>query len=134
MALPRNPSKSEPQPGPPATILERMRNPCCVGLLLALTSTGCGSEVVHSLEQLPSGPERAMLPDLAPCVGRGSALSFDGIGARVIADLNSTGSLPTGNSARTVEMWAYVRPTSWAVNRHTLFEYGTNILHQAWAI
>jgi hypothetical protein len=73
-----------------------------------------------------------MVPDAAPCIGGGSALAFDGVGARVIADL--TGSLPTGNSARTVEMWAYVRPTSWAVNRHTLFEYGTNILHQAFAI
>src|SRR6185295_4285871 len=55
-----------------------------------------------------------------------------GAGARVVADLG--GSLPTGNTERTVEMWIYVRPTSWAVNRHTIFEYGLDTLHQAFAV
>jgi hypothetical protein len=54
------------------------------------------------------------------------------VGARVVADLG--GSLPTGNSWRTVEMWAYVKASSWAVNRHTIFEYGFDMLHQAFAI
>ena len=41
-------------------------------------------------------------------------------------------TLPSG------DIWtpsrSFVRPTSWAVNKHTLFEYGFNLLHQAWAI
>src|SRR5262245_41306270 len=113
-------------------MLDRMRNPSCVGIFLALTATGCQSQVVNSLELRPQGEDAAPPVDASPCIGGGSALSFDGVGARVEADL--AGSLPTGNSSRTVEMWAYVRPTSWAVNRHTLFEYGFNTLHQAFAI
>jgi hypothetical protein len=109
-----------------------MRSPPWVGVLLALTATGCQSQVVNSLELRPPVVDAGPPIDASPCIGGGSALSFDGIGARVVADL--AGSLPTGNSARTVEMWAYVRPTSWAINRYTLFEYGVNTLHQAFAI
>jgi hypothetical protein len=109
-----------------------MRSPSWVGVLLALAATGCQSQVVNSLELRPPGEDASAHIDASPCIGGGSALSFDGVGARVVADL--AGSLPTGNSARTVEMWAYVRPSSWAVNRHTLFEYGFDMLHQAFAI
>jgi hypothetical protein len=108
-----------------------MRNPSWVGIPLVLTAMGCQSQVVNSLEALPPVPDAGIV-DSSPCIGAGWALAFDGIGARVVADL--AGSLPTGNSARTVEMWAYVRPTSWAVNKHTLFEYGFMTLHQAFAI
>ena len=85
--------------------------------------SGCQTQVVNALEPHP-------VPDV-DC-SSGMALAFDGVQARVEAELS--GNLPTGNSARTVEMWAYVRPTSWAVNKHTLFEYGFNVLHEAWAI
>ncbi len=97
-----------------------------------MTLAGCQSQVINSLELRSPEPDASSSSDAAPCIGGGSALSFDGIGARVVADL--AGSLPTGNSARTVEMWAYVRPSSWAVNKHTLFEYGLNTLHEAFAI
>jgi hypothetical protein len=100
--------------------------------LFAWTLTGCGSQVVNSLEPLPVEKDAGPPFDATPCIGGGSALSFDGVGARVVADLG--GTLPTGNSERTAEMWIYVRPTSWARNRYTIFEYGFNTLHQAFAI
>jgi hypothetical protein len=100
----------------------RMRTHPCTGSLLVLLLASCQAQVVNSLE--PVGNH--------DCPGGGTALTFDGIGARVVANLG--GSLPTGNTERTAEMWVYVRPTSWAVNRHTIFEYGNGVLHQAFAI
>jgi hypothetical protein len=140
-------SKYEPRAGRTATTLDRMWIWSPAGMSLALALAGCQAQTVNSLDPLPVAPDGSLdafdafeggaspgdgAPDTPPCPGAGLALSFDGVQARVIADLG--GSLPTGNSARTVEMWAYVRPTSWAVNRHTLFEYGAGMLHQAWAI
>src|SRR5260370_9158908 len=93
--------------------------------LLIFAFAGCQTQVVNALEPRPPEPD-------APSCSAGMALAFDGLSSRVEAELG--GNLPTGNSARTVEMWAFVRPTSWAVNKHTLFEYGFNVLHQAWAI
>jgi len=92
------------------------------GSLLVLLLASCQTQVINSLE--PVGSHE--------CPGGGTALTFDGIGARVVAELG--GSLPTGNTERTAEMWVYVKPTSWAINRHTIFEYGIDTLHQAFAI
>jgi hypothetical protein len=87
--------------------------------LLVLSLVSCQTEVVNSLEK-------------KPCPSGGMALAFDGIAARVTADLG--GVLPTGNSARTVELWVYTRPSSWEINIHTIFEYGIDSLNQAFAI
>ena len=42
--------------------------------------------------------------------------------------------VPTGNTERTVEMWISPRASSWAINRHTIFEYGFDVLHQAFGV
>jgi Concanavalin A-like lectin/glucanases superfamily len=94
--------------------------PCLRSLVVLLA--GCQTQVVNSLEQVGT-------PD---CPSGGRALAFDGVQARVVAELG--GSLPTGNTERTAEMWIFVKPTSWAINRHTIFEYGFDTLHQAFAI
>jgi hypothetical protein len=101
-----------------------MRVPFWAKPLLPFALAGCQTQVVNALEPHPPGPDVQCSP--------GYALAFDGVLSRVEADLG--GNLPTGNTARTVEMWAFVRPTSWGVNKHTFFEYGVNMLHQAWAI
>jgi hypothetical protein len=94
----------------------------CLRSLFVLLLTSCQTQVVNSLEQVST-------PD---CPSGGMALAFDGIGARVVAELGA--SLPTGNTERTAEMWIFVRPSSWAYNRRTIFEYGVDTLHEAFAI
>jgi Concanavalin A-like lectin/glucanases superfamily len=103
--------------------------------LLSLFFLGCGPQTVNAIELRRGASADAAVPgDMgdAGCPGVGRALSFDGLTARVEVDLG--GTLPTGNTARTVEAWVYTRPTSWALDRHTIFEYGTNITRQAFAI
>lgn len=102
---------------------------------LALVSLGCGPQTVNAIELRKAGSADAAIPgdtSDAACPGGGTALSFDGVAARVEVDLG--GALPTGNTARTVETWVYTRPTSWALDRHTIFEYGDNVTRQAFAI
>jgi hypothetical protein len=100
-----------------------------VGLALLLWS--CGTQTVNAIELLPESAGAA-IPSDSGCPGSGYALSFDGIAAHLEVDLG--GTLPTGNTARTVEAWVYTRRTSWMMDRHTIFEYGTNITRQAFAI
>jgi hypothetical protein len=64
------------------------------------------------------------------CAGNAVSLSANGTGtasdaahARVMVDLMT--DLPIGNATRTLEFWAYVKPTDWAGDVNTLFEYGT---------
>ncbi len=100
---------------------------------VALGLTSCQTDVVNALELRPGGLlDAAARPERNDCPGGGTALAFDGEGARLLVDLG--GNLPTGNSARTVEMWAYVKPTSWAKDRHTLFEYGIDTLNHTFAV
>ncbi len=101
--------------------------------LFALGLTACQTDVVHALEQRSLvALDAALDGEHDDCPGGGTALAFDGESTRLLVDLG--GNLPTGNSARTVEMWAYVKPTSWAKDRHTLFEYGINTLNHAFAV
>ena len=94
----------------------------CIWWLLPSIFVGCQTEIVNSLEPVST----------VDCPSGGSALAFDGVGARVVAELG--GSLPTGNTERTVEMWISPKASSWAINRHTMFEYGFGVLHQAFAV
>jgi hypothetical protein len=48
--------------------------------------------------------------------------------------ISADATIPTADADRTVELWAYSRPGSWAVDTNTLFDYGTNVLHQAFGI
>jgi hypothetical protein len=53
----------------------------------------------------------------------GTGVGGDGAHARVMVDLMT--DLPIGNAVRTIEFWAYVKPTDWAGDQNTMFEYGT---------
>jgi hypothetical protein len=53
----------------------------------------------------------------------GTAAASDAAHARVMVDLMT--DLPIGNANRTLEFWAYIKPTDWAGDVNTLFEYGT---------
>lgn len=46
--------------------------------------------------------------------------------ARVMVDFMSSADLPVGNASRTVELWAFVKTSSWVGDANTLFFYGTN--------
>jgi hypothetical protein len=104
-------------------------------LAVLLSCCGCSSQTVNAIELRQGATIDASMPgDLgdAACPGGGYALSFDGIAARLEVDLG--GALPTGNTARTVEAWVYTRPTSWMLDRHTIFEYGSDVTRRAFAI
>jgi hypothetical protein len=102
-------------------------------LPLCALALGCGAPAVSKGETpVEAGASNPTDSRDAACPGGGSALWFDGIAAWVGADLGA--DLPTGNRARTVEAWVYTRATSWAVDAHTIFEYGSNVTRQAFAI
>jgi hypothetical protein len=44
----------------------------------------------------------------------------------VVVNFNGSADLPTGNTQRTIEFWAYVLSSSWAGDVNTMFFYGTN--------
>ncbi len=46
--------------------------------------------------------------------------------ARVMVDFMNSADLPIGNANRTIELWAFVRTSSWVGDANTLFFYGTN--------
>lgn len=63
------------------------------------------------------------------CAGGAISLSANGTGtmsdaarARVVIDMMS--DLPIGNSDRTIEFWAYIKPTDWIGERNEIFVYG----------
>jgi hypothetical protein len=64
----------------------------------------------------------------------GHAISFnansgangDPAKASVLVTFNGSADLPTGNTNRTIEFWAYVLTSSWAADANTMFFYGTN--------
>jgi hypothetical protein len=63
------------------------------------------------------------------CAGGAISLSANGTGtmsdaarARVVIDMMS--DLPIGNSDRTIEFWAYIKPTDWVGERNEIFVYG----------
>lgn len=62
----------------------------------------------------------------------GKAGNFDGSSDYV--SVNSSATIPTGGTARTLEMWVYTTDNSWADNANTIFEYGTNTTRQAFGI
>jgi hypothetical protein len=64
------------------------------------------------------------------CGGNAISLASNGTGsasdaaqARVVIDLMN--DLPIGNANRTVEFWAYIKPTDWVGEKNELFVYGT---------
>ncbi len=46
--------------------------------------------------------------------------------ARVMVDFGNSADLPVGNASRTIELWAFVKTSSWVGDANTLFFYGTN--------
>jgi len=52
----------------------------------------------------------------------GTASASDAAKARVVIDLMN--DLPTGNTSRTIELWAYMKSSDWTANTNTLFFYG----------
>jgi len=64
-----------------------------------------------------------------PCPGKAIALDSNVAGpadpnkSRVMVDFGAT-DLPIGNAARTIELWAFVRTSSWRGDANTIFEYG----------
>ncbi len=62
----------------------------------------------------------------------GKAGNFEGNSDYV--SVNSSATIPTGGTARTLEMWVYTTDNSWADNANTIFEYGTNTTRQAFGI
>ena len=86
--------------------------------------SGGGGEVDAALD---TGP--------VSCAGMAIALDSnvstngDPARARVMVDFTATTDtdLPIGNAARTVELWAFVRGTSWRGDANTVFEYGQTV-------
>jgi hypothetical protein len=46
--------------------------------------------------------------------------------ARVMVDFMNSADLPVANANRTIELWAFVKTSSWVGDANTLFFYGTN--------
>ena len=68
-----------------------------------------------------------------PCAGMAISLdsnvptNSDPAMSRVMVDFGAMADnvdLPVGNAARTIELWAFVRTTSWKGDANTIFEYG----------
>jgi large repetitive protein len=64
------------------------------------------------------------------CAGNAVSLSANGTGtasdaahARVVIDL--LGDLPIANSKRSVEFWAYIKPTDWVGEKNEVYVYGS---------
>ena len=64
------------------------------------------------------------------CGGNAISLASNGTGnasdaaqAHVLIDLMN--DLPIGNANRTIEFWAYIKPTDWVGEKNELFVYGT---------
>ena len=55
------------------------------------------------------------------------ATASDPAAQRVVVDFGTSMDLPIGNAVRTVELWAYVLPSSWKGDSNTLWEYGTTV-------
>lgn len=81
---------------------------------------------------LPSAGDSGGADDNAAgksCAGNAISLSANGTGtasdaaqSRVLVDVMS--DLPLGNAARTVEFWAYIKPTDWVGERNAIYIYG----------
>jgi len=54
--------------------------------------------------------------------GKTSAITLDGTNSYITSTVSN---LPTGNSARTINMWFYTNSNSWSRDTKTLFEYGS---------
>ena len=64
------------------------------------------------------------------CAGRAISLSANGTGtdsdaaqAEVVIDLGT--ALPIANARRTVEFWAYIKPTDWVGDKNEIYYYGS---------
>lgn len=68
----------------------------------------------------------------ASCAGHAVAFNANIAGnsdpamARVMVDFMNSTDLPVGNANRTIELWAFVKTSSWVGDANTLFFYGTN--------
>ena len=68
----------------------------------------------------------------ANCAGHAVAFNANIAGnndpamARVMVDFMNSADLPVANASRTIELWAFVRTSSWVGDANTLFFYGTN--------
>ena len=65
----------------------------------------------------------------ANCVGRAISLSSNGTGmdsdaaqAEIMIDLGT--ALPIGNAHRTIEFWAYIKPTDWVGDKNEIYYTG----------
>ena len=87
-------------------------------------SAGAGTDIA------PAGDRRgADSPAGKNCAGNALSLSANGTGmasdaaqARVLIDV--MGDLPLGNAPRTVEFWAYIKPSDWVGERNAIYIYG----------
>jgi hypothetical protein len=52
----------------------------------------------------------------------GSGMDSDAARARVVIDLLT--DLPIGNADRTIEFWAYIKPTDWVGEKNEIYVYG----------
>jgi hypothetical protein len=91
-----------------------------------------------------SGDVDAMV-DTGPVPCAGMAISFDSnvplaadpAKSRVMVDFGAMADnmdLPVGNAARTLELWAFVRTTSWRGDANTVFEYGQTVTNGGYGL
>jgi len=64
------------------------------------------------------------------CAGNAISLSANGTGtasdaAQARVEMNLMGDLPIGNASRTIEFWAYIKPTDWRGEVNEVYYYGT---------
>ena len=99
-----------------------------------LVLSACGPQTVNAIELRQLGVADAAVEANtvdATCLGGGSASRSTvlPLGSRsILANLAHRQQRSNGRT------WAYTRPTSWALDRHTIFEYGDNITREGFAI
>ena len=106
---------------------------------------GGGGVIVPDASDMSDGPSGEPSADLvaevpsAPCPGAGKSLHFQDdlngqrtTSVQVLADLGN--DVPIGNSARTVEMWAYFEGNESWKSEHSIVEYGGTGRCQAFGI
>jgi hypothetical protein len=82
-----------------------------------------GSATADASDVFDAGSPPKDAPPDVPCPGAGTALSFNRTASQYV--LIPAAALPTGNSARTIEMWVLNKSpiANWAPD-HTLWEHG----------
>ena len=99
------------------------------GALGGVGTTGSAGAATGSAGAAGSGAAGAS-GGTANCAGNAISLSANGTGtasdaARARVSIDMMADLPIGNAHRTVEFWAYIKPTDWLGEKNEIYVYGS---------